>query len=76
MAFDQLARRTVVEAWLAGDALLRTKEQLPHGAWPQALREPGIAPTTILRRSFQLPKKYSSNRPNCVRFGNVSAALD
>ena len=30
-AFDQLARRTVEEAWLAGDALLRIKEQLPHG---------------------------------------------
>ena len=32
-AFEQLARRTVEEAWLAGDALLRIKEQLPHGAW-------------------------------------------
>ena len=31
-AFEQLARRTVEEAWLAGDALLRIKEQLPHGA--------------------------------------------
>ena len=31
-AFDQLARRTVEEAWLAGDVLLRIKQQLPHGA--------------------------------------------
>ena len=38
-AFDQLARRTVEEAWLAGDALLRIKEQLPHGAWTPALEE-------------------------------------
>lgn len=32
-AFEQLARRTVEEAWLAGDSLLRIKQQLPHGAW-------------------------------------------
>ena len=38
-AFEQLARRTVEEAWLAGDALLRIKDQLPHGAWTPALKE-------------------------------------
>ena len=30
-AFEQLARRTVEEAWLAGYAPLRIKQQLPHG---------------------------------------------
>ncbi|MDE0078913.1 MAG: hypothetical protein OXO50_15440 [Caldilineaceae bacterium] len=30
--FGELARRTVEAAWLAGDALLWIKKQLPHGA--------------------------------------------
>ena len=50
-AFEQLARRTVEEAWLAGDALLRIKEQLPHGAWTPALRERGIPLRTAQRLS-------------------------
>ena len=44
--FEQLARRTVEEAWLAGDALMRIKEKLPHGAWTPALKERGIAPAS------------------------------
>lgn len=31
-AFEQLARWTVEETWMAGDALLRIRQQLPHGA--------------------------------------------
>lgn len=30
---------TVEEAWLAGDALLRIRQQLPHGAWLPARKE-------------------------------------
>ena len=72
-AFEQLARRTVEEAWLAGDALLRIKEQLPHGAWTPALKERGIAPTTA-RRFIQLRKQYPQiDQIGC--FGSVSAAL-
>ena len=41
---------TVEEAWRAGgDVLLRIRQQLPHGAWPPARRERGIAYTTANR---------------------------
>ena len=72
-AFEQLARRTVEEAWLAGDALLRIKEQLPHGAWTPALKERGIAPASA-RRFIQLRKQYPQIA-QFERFGSVSAAL-
>ena len=72
-AFEQLARRTVEEAWLAGDALLRIKEQLPHGAWTPALKERGIAPASA-RRFIQLRKQYPQIA-QIERFGSVSAAL-
>ena len=72
-AFEQLARRTVEEAWLAGDALLRIKDQLPHGAWTPALKERGIAPASA-RRFIQLRKQYPQIA-QFERFGSVSAAL-
>ena len=72
-AFEQLARRTVEEAWLAGDALLRIKEQLPHGAWTPALKERGIAVRSA-RRFIQLRQKYPEIG-QIGRFGSVSAAL-
>lgn len=71
--FEQLARRTVEEAWLAGDALLRIKQQLPHGAWTPALEERRIS-TQLARRLIRLRRKY----PQIVqveRFESVSAAL-
>ena len=71
--FERLARRTVEEAWLAGDALLRIKEQLPHGAWTSALKERGIAPASA-RRFIQLRKQYPQIA-QIERFGSVSAAL-
>ena len=71
--FEQLARRTVEEAWLAGDALLRIKEHLPHGAWTPALKERGIAPASA-RRFIQLRKQYPQIA-QIERFGSVSAAL-
>ena len=71
--FERLARRTVEEAWLAGDALLRIKEQLPHGAWTPALKERGIAPASA-RRFIQLRKQYLQIA-QIERFGSVSAAL-
>ena len=72
-AFEQLARRTVEEAWLAGDALLRIKDQLPHGAWTPALKERGIHPRQA-RRFIQLRQKYPEIG-QIVRYGSVSAAL-
>ncbi|MCY3991844.1 MAG: hypothetical protein OXF50_11535 [Caldilineaceae bacterium] len=72
-AFEQLARRTVEEAWLAGDSLLRIKQQLPHGAWTPALEERRIS-TQLARRLIRLRRKY----PQIVqieRFDSVSAAL-
>ena len=71
--FERLARRTVEEAWLAGDALLRIKEQLPHGAWTPALEDRGIAPASA-RRFIQLRKQYPQIA-QIERFGSVSAAL-
>ncbi|MCZ0938412.1 MAG: hypothetical protein OXJ55_07230 [Caldilineaceae bacterium] len=71
--FERLARRTVEEAWLAGDALMRIKEQLPHGAWTPALQERGIAPASA-RRFIQLRKQYPQIA-QIERFGSVSAAL-
>ncbi|MXY92314.1 MAG: hypothetical protein F4047_03020 [Caldilineaceae bacterium SB0670_bin_27] len=72
-AFEQLARRTVEEAWLAGDALLRIKDQLPHGAWTPALRERGI-PVRTAQRFLRLRQNYPEKR-QIVAFASVSAAL-
>ena len=72
-AFEQLARRTVEEAWLAGDALLRIKQQLPHGTWTPALADRGIS-VHVAKRLIRLRRKY----PEIVqiaRFDSVSAAL-
>ena len=72
-AFEQLARRTVEEAWLAGDALLRVKEQLPHGVWTPALQERGIS-VHVAKRMMRLRRKY----PEIVqiaRFETVTSAL-
>ena len=48
---------TVEEAWRAGDALLRIRQQLPHGAWLPALKERGIAYTTA-NRFIRLRQQY------------------
>ena len=72
-AFEQLARRTVEEAWLAGDALLRIRQQLPHGAWLPALKERGIAYTTA-NRFIRLRQQYAEINQD-GEFGSVSAAL-
>ena len=72
-AFEQLARRTGEEAWLAGDALLRIRQQLPHGAWLPALKERGIAYTTA-NRFIRLRQQYSDIN-QLGEFGSVSAAL-
>ena len=72
-AFEQLARRTVEEAWLAGDALLRIRQHLPHGAWLPALKDRGIAYTTA-SRSIRLRQQYAEIN-QVGEFGTVSAAL-
>ena len=72
-SFEQLARRTVEEAWLAGDALLRIKDQLPHGAWRTSLEERGI-PKSTAHRFITLRKRY----PEMSQLGtykSVQAAL-
>ncbi len=71
--FERLARRTVEAAWLAGDALLRIRQQLPHGAWTPALRERGIAGRTA-RRFIQLRQQYP-DIGQIGQFGSVQAAL-
>ena len=72
-AFEKLARRTVEEAWLAGDALHRIRQQLPHGAWTPALADRGIS-VHVAKRLIRLRRKH----PEIVqiaRFDSVSAAL-
>ncbi|MCY3994409.1 MAG: hypothetical protein OXF50_24510 [Caldilineaceae bacterium] len=72
-AFQQYARRTVEEAWLAGDALMRIKEQLPHGGWRSGLEERGITKSTA-HRFISLRKKYPE-MSQVGTFSSVSAAL-
>ena len=72
-AFQQYARRTVEEAWLAGDALMRIKEQLPHGGWRSGLEERGITKSTA-HRFISLRKKYPQ-MSQVGTFSSVSAAL-
>ena len=72
-AFQQYARRTVEEAWLAGDALMRIKEQLPHGGWRSGLEERGITKSTA-HRFISLRKKYPQ-MSQLGTFSSVSAAL-
>ena len=72
-AFEQLARRTVEEAWLAGDVLLRIKKQLPHGGWRTSLEERGISKSTA-HRFIQLRKKYPE-MSQVGTFRSVQAAL-
>lgn len=71
--FERLARRTVEEAWPAGDALMRIKEQLSHGAWTPALKERGIAVRSA-RRFIQLRKQFPQIG-QIGRFDSVTAAL-
>ena len=72
-AFEQLARRTVEEAWLAGDALLRIKDQLPHGGWRTGLEERGISKSTA-HRFITLRKRYPE-MSQVGTFRSVQAAL-
>jgi len=67
-AFQQYARRTVEEAWLAGDALMRIKEQLPHGGWRSGLEERGTTKSTA-HRFISLRKKY----PEMSQLGTFSS---
>ena len=72
-AFQQYARRTVEEAWLAGDALMRIRDQLPHGGWRAGLEERGITKSTA-HRFISLRKKYPE-MSHLGTFSSVSAAL-
>ena len=72
-AFEQLARRTVEEAWLAGDALMRIKEQVPHGGWRAGLEERGISKSTA-HRFITLRKRYPE-MSQVGTFRSVQAAL-
>ena len=67
-AFQRYARRTVAEAWLAGDALIRVKDQLPHGAWRSGLEELGISKRTA-QRLISLRKKH----PELSQLGHFPA---
>lgn len=71
--FERLARRTVAEAWLAGDKLLQIKEQLPHGAWTPALEERGIS-IHVAERMMRLRRKYPEIL-QIAEFDSVNAAL-
>ena len=64
---------TVEEAWRAGDVLLRIRQQLPHGAWPPARKERGIAYTTA-DRSIRLRQQHPQIN-QVGEFGSMLAAL-
>ena len=70
-AFEQLARRTVEEAWLAGDALFRIRPP-PHGAWLPSRQERAIACTTA-NRFIRLRRQYVEIN-QVGEFGTVPAA--
>lgn len=72
-ALEQLARRTVEEAWLAGGALPRIKQQLAHGTRTHALAERDLPVENAQRRS-RLRRKNPQNR-QIVVFDCVSPAL-
>ena len=70
-AFEQLARRTVEEAWLAGDALLRIKEQLPARCMDTGPKGAGHTPphcSTVYPLAPKLSPKTTNCRI-CQRFG-------
>ena len=48
-AFQNFGRRTVEEAWLAGDYLLKAKRLVAHGGWLGWLEERGITQQTASR---------------------------
>ena len=63
----------VEEAWLAGDALLQIRQQLPHEAWLPSRKERSIAYTTE-NRFIRLRQQYPQIN-QLGEFGSVSAAL-
>ncbi|MDE0077249.1 MAG: hypothetical protein OXO50_07000 [Caldilineaceae bacterium] len=62
----------VEEAWLAGDALLRIRQQLPHEAWLPSRKERSIA-YTIANRFIRLRRQYPQIN-QLGDFDTVSAA--
>ena len=70
---NRLARRSVEEAWRAGDLLAQIKEQTPHGSWLPSLEEHGI-PARSARRLIQLRQMYAEIG-QIGRFQTVSGAL-
>ena len=71
-SFEKLARRTVREAWYAGQALQRVKDTSVHGAWMPWLKSEGV--------SLDMQKRcraiYAGHQIGDLRqFASVAAAL-
>ena len=69
-----LGRRTVEQAWRAGEALTEVKAAMPHGAWLPWL-EANDLPVRTAQRLMELPVLYPKC-DNVVAFETVQAALE
>ena len=56
-SFERLARRTLEEAWQAGDKLILLKQQTPHGQWLPSLKERGVS-VHLAERMMRLRRRY------------------
>ena len=72
-SFERLARRTLEEAWQAGDKLIMLKQQTPHGQWLPSLKERGIS-VHLAERMMRLRRKYPEIL-QIAEFDSVQAAL-
>ena len=73
-SFERLARRTLEEAWQAGDKLILLKQQTPHGQWLPSLKERGVS-VHLAERMMRLRRRYPEIL-QIAEFDSVQAALN
>lgn len=73
-AFVLLGRKTLEQAWYAGDILCRIKKILPHGQWLDALDERGVANQTANR--YMRLRQGFAEIPQNGEFDTMQQALE
>ena len=73
--YVDLGRRTVRAAWLAGQALNRVRQHLPHGQWLAWLQGAGIARSTAYRL-VAVYLEYPEGTSQLGKFASVTSALE
>lgn len=73
-SFERLARRTLEEAWQAGDKLILLKKQTPHGQWLPSLKKRGVS-VHLAERMMRLRRRYPEIL-QIAEFDSVQAALN